>query len=167
MILAWLVLAEVAVLRAGELLYARRTARLLRERGARLVRQDGMGLIVALHALWFAACAAEAWQFGERFGWWTGLGILLATVGLFLRFSSMEALAWRWNTRLYVLPEAPLVASGPYAVARHPIYTGVWLELAGIPLALGLWRTALVASALHVAVLARRIRLEEQALGLR
>lgn len=165
--LAFVLLAEVALLRLGELLYAGRVGRLLRQRGARLVRRDGMGLIVLVHLAWFAGCAAEAAFFGEAFGWWSGLGLLAAVTGATLRYLSMAELDWRWNTRVYVLPEAPLVASGPYAVLRHPIYVGVGLELAGIPLALGLWRTAAAITLLNAIALRRRIRLEDEALGRR
>jgi methyltransferase len=79
----------------------------------------------------------------------------------------MAALGWRWNTRVYVLPQAPLVATGPYRFLRHPIYVGVALELAGFPLMLGLWGTLAGIALLHPFAVLRRIRLEERALGLR
>ncbi|HUR64156.1 MAG TPA: isoprenylcysteine carboxylmethyltransferase family protein [Candidatus Thermoplasmatota archaeon] len=154
--------------RIGELLYARRTAAILEARGARLVRADGYGFIVAVHALFFAACLAEGtlspWA---GLGWWSFLGIALFLAGQALRYGSMAALRWRWNTRVYVLPEAPLVASGPYRFLRHPIYAGVLLELAGFPLLLGLWGTLVGIALLHPFAVVRRIRLEERALGLR
>jgi methyltransferase len=79
----------------------------------------------------------------------------------------MQALGWRWSTRVWVLPDAPLVTSGPYRFFRHPIYLGVSLELAGLPVAFGLWRTALAVGALNAVAVLVRIRFEERALGVR
>ncbi len=159
-------LVGVGLQRAAEIVYARRTARGLLANGARFVRDDGMGLIVAVHAAWFAACLAEGSLAGVGFGWWTGLGMLLFALGAALRYGSMAALRGRWSTRVFVLPDAPLVTTGPYRFLRHPIYLGVSLELAGLPLAFGLWRTAAVVAVLNALALRRRIRLEEKALGL-
>lgn len=164
--LASLAYAAVGVQRVAELLYARRTGRRLAGAGARLVRDDGMGLLVGVHALWFAASLAEAWWAGEALGWWTAAGLGLFAAGSALRYGAMAALGWRWSTRVWVLPHAPLVTGGPYRFLRHPIYLGVALELAGLPLALGLWRTAAGLSVVHLAAVRRRIRKEERALGL-
>jgi methyltransferase len=153
--------------RIGELLYARRTARRLEDAGARLA-PDGYGGIVAVHVAFFAGCLVEGllapWP---AFGWWTWLGLAAFVAGQAFRYSSMAALGPRWNTRVYVLPAAPLVAKGPYRFLRHPIYVGVALELLGFPLLFGLWATALGIALVHPVALLRRIRLEERALGLR
>ncbi|HUR61107.1 MAG TPA: isoprenylcysteine carboxylmethyltransferase family protein [Candidatus Thermoplasmatota archaeon] len=153
--------------RLAELAYARHTARRLVARGGRLVRQDGYAALVALHSLFFGACLVEGslapWT---GLGWWSVAGLAAFVAGQGLRYGSMWVLRDRWNTRVYVLPGAPLVASGPYRFLRHPIYAGVALELAGFPLLFGLWGTLLATSLLHPLVLLRRIRLEERALGL-
>ena len=41
------------------------------------------------------------------------------------------------------------MAGGPYRWVRHPNYLGVALELFGVPLLFGAWRTALVFTALN------------------
>ena len=38
-----------------------------------------------------------------------------------------------------VAPEQKVISTGPYAVVRHPMYSGALLMLFGIPLALGSW----------------------------
>jgi len=63
--------------------------------------------------------------------------------------------------------EGGIVTRGPYRFLRHPIYAGVLLELAGFPLMFGLWGTLVGIALLHPFAVLRRIRLEEQALGLR
>jgi protein-S-isoprenylcysteine O-methyltransferase Ste14 len=36
-------------------------------------------------------------------------------------------------------PDQKVVSAGPYALVRHPMYTGALIMLAGVPLALGSW----------------------------
>jgi methyltransferase len=162
-----LVLALVVVQRIGELWHARRTAQRLERRGAQWVPADGYGLLFVVHVLLIAGALAEAifapWA---DVGWWTVAGALLFGVGAALRYASMLALGDRWSTRVYILDE-PLVKAGPYRWLRHPIYVGVTLELAGIPMMAGLWVTLVVVAALNALALARRIRVEERALGIR
>ena len=77
----------------------------------------------------------------------------------------LASLGPRWTTRIIVLPEAPLVRRGPYRVVNHPNYLVVVAEIVVLPLVFGLWPVALIFSALNAAVLAIRIRAENQALG--
>jgi len=163
----WVVLALVGLQRVLELLYARKAAKRLSAAGARWIPEDGYGLIVAVHVLLFVGCVAEGlWAPWPQAGWWTFAGGFLYALGAALRYTSMAALKERWSTRVYTLPGAPLVASGPYRYVRHPIYLGVFLELLGIPLLGGFWLTLLVLTMLHIVALRRRIRIEERALGL-
>jgi|ERR1700733_543710 len=47
-------------------------------------------------------------------------------------------------TIIQVEPEQKVIATGPYALVRHPMYTGSFLMLIGTPLALGSWWGLLV-----------------------
>jgi protein-S-isoprenylcysteine O-methyltransferase Ste14 len=57
-----------------------------------------------------------------------------------------------------------LITSGPYALVRHPIYTGLLLAFVGCAVARGEWRGVL-AVAVVFAVLWHKLRLEEKWLG--
>jgi protein-S-isoprenylcysteine O-methyltransferase Ste14 len=54
-----------------------------------------------------------------------------------------------------------LIRSGPYALVRHPIYTGLLLALIGTALMVGNWR-ALIGLAIMVGAIVRKLKIEER-----
>ena len=56
-----------------------------------------------------------------------------------------------------------VISTGPYAYVRHPMYTGMMLFFAGLPLALGSW-WGLAMAPLFLALFAVRIGIEERTL---
>jgi alkylresorcinol/alkylpyrone synthase len=151
----------VAAQRLAELVYARRNARrLLAEGGV----EHGAGrypLLVLLHAAWLVALfvlvppgAAVSWPL-------LALYLLLQAARLWV----LASLGRFWTTRVITLPQAPLVARGPYRWLRHPNYLVVAAEIAVLPLAFGAWQLALGFSLANALVLADRIRTEERALA--
>lgn len=151
----------VAAQRLAELVYARRNARrLLAEGGI----EHGAGrypLLVSLHAAWLVAVfllvprdAAVSWPL-------IGVYLLLQAARLWV----LASLGRFWTTRVITLPQAPLVARGPYRWLRHPNYLVVAAEIAVLPLAFGAWQLALGFSLANALVLADRIRTEERALA--
>lgn len=81
-----------------------------------------------------------------------------------VRLWVLASLRSRWTTRVLVLPGASLVACGPYRWLRHPNYIVVALEIAAVPLALGLPWVAATFSLANASVLAWRIGVENRAL---
>ena len=94
---------------------------------------------------------------------WGWLGVFVVLQGL--RLWVLASLGPLWTTRIITLPGAPLVRRGPYRFLRHPNYAVVVAEIAVLPLVFGAWRIALVFSLLNLALLAWRIRVEQQALA--
>ncbi|MSO68282.1 MAG: hypothetical protein EXQ82_10885 [Pseudolabrys sp.] len=92
---------------------------------------------------------------------WLAVFILLQAGRLWV----IASLRSRWTTRVIVMPGAVSVAHGPYRFLRHPNYLIVVAEIAVVPLALGLPVIALVFSIANAALLATRIRVENQALA--
>lgn len=153
-------LAFLCLQRLSELVIAQRnTARLL-AKGGREAGASHYPLIVALHTAWLVGLAYFSW--GEPVNWWF---VALYAVLQVFRVWILISLGARWTTRIIVLPEAPLVARGPYRFVRHPNYLLVACEIACAPAIFGLWIFAAVFSVLNAAVLYLRISVENKALS--
>jgi protein-S-isoprenylcysteine O-methyltransferase Ste14 len=87
------------------------------------------------------------------------LGDLLVALGL-----GIDLLVFRENSygssTIETVAGQQVISTGPYALVRHPMYVGVVVMLAGVPLALGsYWGLAFLL--LDVPILALRIHDEE------
>jgi protein-S-isoprenylcysteine O-methyltransferase Ste14 len=89
------------------------------------------------------------------------VGWLLAAAGLLFTVWARRHLATNWSGTVTIKADHELITTGPYALARHPIYTGLLLGFLGSALALGRWR-GIVAVALVGLALWRKLRIEEQ-----
>jgi methyltransferase len=161
MSLVYLVLGVVALERLGELALAARNTRRLRAAGAVELDASAYPLFALLHGAWLAslvlfvpASAPASWPL---------LGAFAALQ--FGRIWVIASLSRYWTTRLIVLPDHPLIASGPYRFLRHPNYLIVIGEIAVLPLAFGMIWFAVLFSILNLAILWVRVREENQALG--
>jgi len=125
---AEIILALVTAQRGAELVLARRNTKALMAQGAIEIAAIHYPLLVVLHASWLMAL----WVFGHDQP--VNVIALLAYLVLQgLRVWVMATLGPRWTTRIVVLPNAPLVTSGPYRLVRHPNYAVVIGEIAVLP----------------------------------
>jgi methyltransferase len=155
----WLypVVALVALQRFGEIGLARRNTRQLLaaggvERGAR-----HYPLFIVLHGGWLVALAVVVPS---------DTAPNLVLLGIFAalqlgRVWVIASLGRYWTTRIITVPGAPLIRHGPYRYMKHPNYLIVIAEIAVLPLAFHAWSLALVFSALNLALLGWRIRVED------
>ena len=93
---------------------------------------------------------------------WFGAGLFAA--GTALRWWAIVHLGRFFSVDVAIAHDHEVVETGPYHVVRHPSYTGLLLQCAGLGVVLG---TALSLFAIVVPtflVLAHRIRVEERAL---
>jgi len=102
---------------------------------------------------------------GERFlplvEWPFWLGSFLTAGGLLFTVWARLHLGRNWSGSVTIKQGHELVTSGPYALVRHPIYTGLLLAFLGSALAVGEWR-AVLAFALAAGALWRKLRVEER-----
>jgi methyltransferase len=157
---AILLLTLVTMERLAELWLARRNTAALLARGAYEIAPGHYPLIVLLHAGWLAGLWGIGWAAPVNLFW---LGIFLALQ--IARIWTLATLGRRWTTRIIVLPDAPLVKTGPYRFLSHPNYVVVIGEIAVLPLCLGLPWYAFAFSIANLAVLAIRVRAENASLA--
>jgi methyltransferase len=155
----------VGLERLAELVVAKKNLAWSLARGG---RETGFGhypFMVVLHTGLLAGCLLEVWLGGRPFVpvlGWPMLALVLASQGL--RWWCIRTLGPRWNTRIIVVPDLPLITGGPYRLIRHPNYVAVIVEGAALPLVHTAWLTALVFSILNAGLLTVRIRAENTAL---
>ena len=87
-------------------------------------------------------------------------GALLTAAGLLFAVWARRHLGRNWSATVTVKEDHALVESGPYALVRHPIYSGLLLAFIGSALALGEWR-GLLAVLIVLWALWRKLQLEE------
>jgi methyltransferase len=155
----WLV-GFLVIQRLAELGWARRNTARLRAAGAVEFGAAHYPLMVALHVGWLLALAVYSYGHDVA-GWGLAAFVVLQAARLWV----IASLGARWTTRVIVVPGSAAVRHGPYRWLRHPNYWVVALEIAVVPLALGLPWLALVFSLLNAALLAWRIRVENRALA--
>lgn len=156
---AWLVAFLVAQ-RLLELGFAHFNTVRLRARGGVEFGAAHYPVIIVLHASWILGL----WVFGRDrpiIAFWLAVFVILQACRLWV----IGSLGRRWTTRVIVLPGADGVKRGPYRWLKHPNYLVVALEIAVVPLALGLPIFALIYSIANAALLAYRIRIENDAIA--
>ncbi|WP_069741691.1 isoprenylcysteine carboxyl methyltransferase family protein [Streptomyces sp. EN23] len=159
-----LVLA-VAAERLAELVVARRNTRWSLARGGVESGRGHYPAMVALHTALLAGCLAEVHLADRPFPPVVGWAMVAAVVAAqALRWWCIRTLGPRWNTRVIVVPGLARVTGGPYRWLSHPNYVAVAAEGLALPLVHGAWVTALVFTTLNTALMAVRIRCEDEAL---
>ena len=163
---AFLVLAVALVTaqRLLELTLARRNERKARAKGAVERGREHYPFMIALHSLWLASTLVEGALRGPELPPYWPVPLALFLLAQLLRYWAVFSLGESWNTKILVVPGAKLVRRGPYKYLNHPNYVVVVVEILTFPLIFGAWVTALVFTALNVALLYVRIREENKAL---
>lgn len=129
--------------------------------GSRVVRA-----VVFLVAIVLLSVPSLPWAFLYRpilkqglVAFFAGAAVTLA--GVFFAIWAREHLGKNWSRSVTVKQDHELITSGPYALVRHPIYTGILTGFLGSAMAEGQVRS-LIAFVLVAAVLWFKLRLEER-----
>jgi methyltransferase len=153
-------IAFLVAQRLAELALARSNTRRLRAAGGVEFGAAHYSFMVTLHVAWLAGL----WLIGRDRPIdpsWLSLFVVLQAARVWV----ITSLDRRWTTRVIVLPGAEPLARGPYRFVKHPNYLIVALEIAVVPLALGLPLFALIFSLANGAILAVRLSVENRALA--
>ncbi|WP_141578872.1 isoprenylcysteine carboxyl methyltransferase family protein [Actinomadura sp. WMMA1423] len=160
-----LLIALVGAERLAELVVARRNERWARSKGGIEYGRGHYPGIVAAHTGLLGGALLEAWLLDRPFVpllGWSMLGVTVLAQAL--RWWCIAALGKRWNTRVIIVPDLPLVDRGPYRRFRHPNYVAVVAEGVALPLVHTCWITALLFTLVNLGLLRTRIRTENAAL---
>jgi protein-S-isoprenylcysteine O-methyltransferase Ste14 len=91
---------------------------------------------------------------------WTGVALALA--GLALTWWARVHLGREWSLMVTLKQDHRLVRSGPYAIVRHPIYTGILLALLGSTIVYHVSPQGLLGLALSTYGIVLKLRQEER-----
>ncbi|HEU5328704.1 MAG TPA: methyltransferase, partial [Thermomicrobiales bacterium] len=94
---------------------------------------------------------------------WRTPGLVLELLGLGLATWARATLGEHWTGRVTLTADQPLSTSGPYRLARHPLYTGLLAAALGTAVVQGQVR-GLAGFALLIAAYRRKVGYEEPAL---
>src|SRR5262245_41700499 len=163
--IALITLVAVLLVMAGEAVLAAFSERVLLARGAREAERDVIGIMRWAYPGCFMLMAIEGALRGP-----SPPSILLAGLALFgsakaLKAWAIASLGPRWTFRVIVLPDAPLIASGPYRLLNHPNYVAVIGELVGFAMIVYAPIAGAVAVIFFGSLMRARIRVEDRALG--
>lgn len=172
---AWVLLAALLVIRVTSDARLWRVQRQLMEERAGLPLRRGQPtadrvLIVAFMATYaglVAFCAADVWRLQllpQPASWLRAAGLGAFVAGWWIVHRALETNAFAAFVVRHQADRGQVVVSdGPYAVVRHPMYAGLVAVMPGLALWLGS-TAGTVFTAVPVAILAARIRVEERML---
>lgn len=162
---AGVTLLAVVLLMAGEAALSAHNESVLRARGAVEPPGDVYRTMRWAYPVCFVAMALEGALTGPP-----PRDVLTAGLAMFgfakaLKIAAISALGVRWTYKVLVLPGEPLVYGGPYRCLRHPNYVAVFGEIAGVALIVWAPITGIASMIGFGWLIARRVRVEDRALG--
>ena len=143
----------------------------LANRVKRITRQESHGqraahivpMVVAGVLLFFRSPDGGTWleqPILPRAAWMAQAGLAVVLTGLGFAIWARLALAGNWSGTVTLKQDHELVQTGPYRLARHPIYTGLLTAILGTALAIDEYRGPLAFLVTSLAFI-RKMQTEE------
>ncbi|MCL4466089.1 MAG: isoprenylcysteine carboxylmethyltransferase family protein [Chloroflexi bacterium] len=103
-----------------------------------------LGVLVLGMLIWLINPARMRWSALALPGWarWGGAGIVVVALALLIWVH--QTLGGNFSSTLKIRERHKLVTAGPYRWVRHPMYSGIFLWAAGVPLITANWFAILV-----------------------
>ena len=160
----YLLFAVIAIQRLVELFIAKSNEKWMKGHGGIEYGQKHYKFMIGIHLLFFVSLLLEE-TFGEKTlnSYWLILFVLFLVTQAG-RIWVIASLGRFWNTKIIVVPQAEVIAKGPYKYIKHPNYFIVTVELLIIPLMFNAYWTLFTFAFLNQLILSIRIPLEERAL---
>lgn len=129
--------------------------------GPKAEKETGQKIVQAVASVVFLADFTIP-AFDHRYGWSSVpayaavAGDLMMVLGFIIVFAVFKANSYTSGI-IEVAEDQKVISTGPYALVRHPMYTGGLIMLFGIPLALGSWWGMLINLPMTAAVVWRML----------
>ena len=117
-------------------------------------------LVLAGAVLVFAALRPDPLL--PEYDWLQWAGVALALAGLAFTWWARIHLGREWSAVVTLKEDHRLIRSGPYAITRHPIYTGILLAFVGSVIVYGASAQALLGFAFVTLGFVLKLRQEER-----
>ena len=158
--LIWLIPEALGMF--GQRAMVARTEAVVQDRGS-------LGILIGLQWTGIALCLAFGWIFQRAAIRWQPvaifrLGILLMLLGVALRWHAIRTLGRYFTRDVAVSTNQHVVRRGPYRFVRHPAYSGTFLTMLGVGLAMTNWASLLTLGICVTLGHLYRVRVEEEAL---
>lgn len=163
--IASVTIVAALLIMAGEAALSAFNERQLRARGAIEPAGDVINTMRWAYPLSFVAIGIEGAITGPAPREVMMYGLALFGLAKALKLWAISSLGSRWSFRVLVLPGAPLITSGPYRFLAHPNYVAVAAEIASVALIVWAPITGVLATTGFGALMVKRIRIEDRALG--
>ncbi|MEM8919419.1 MAG: isoprenylcysteine carboxylmethyltransferase family protein [Pseudomonadota bacterium] len=154
------ILVYIVAQRLVELVYANRNTKRLLADGGEEFGADHYHWFIILHSAWLVVIFLMVDPLRPV----APLMLALFIGTQLLRIWTLASIGRWWTTRIISAPHFDRVQRGPYRFIPHPNYVVVVLEIAIVPLMLGLPWVALLFSILNAILLRHRIGVENQVL---
>ena len=153
----------VSVFLVMEAWRARRNERMQLAQGGLEAPGDVYSAMRLAYPAAFAVMIGEgAWRGGASP--YVGAGLVLFALSKALKWWAIVALGRQWTFRVIVVPGMAVVENGPYRFLRHPNYVAVAGELVAVAMMAGASVSGPIATVVFLALVARRIVIENRAL---
>jgi protein-S-isoprenylcysteine O-methyltransferase Ste14 len=166
---AGLFLAACLIWNIPEMIGAiKQTAKVSRKEAS--VRDRGsMGILIGLQWAGLALNFLLAWLFpAAAISWYRTtlflLGVTLILLGVALRWYAIWTLGNYFTRDVAVSTDQKVVQNGPYRYIRHPAYSGTFLTMVGVGLAMTNWASLVALLTCVLLGHMYRVRVEEKAL---
>jgi protein-S-isoprenylcysteine O-methyltransferase Ste14 len=101
------------------------------------------------------------WRFLPDLKLYAWIGLLMTMAGVAFAIWARLTLGRNWSGTVTIKQDHELIRTGPYALVRHPIYTGITLAVLGTAIFDGRVRSAILILVM-LSVLIHKMRMEEQ-----
>ena len=150
--------------RLAELYVSSKNQKWLLRNGAIEYGKEHYPYMVAMHTLFIISVIAEyIWRDDTIVSYPL---IILFFLLIVIKVVVISTLGHYWNTKIYKVPGTRPVATGIYKYIKHPNYIIVICEIVIIPLAFGLYYTAIAFTILNALMLTVRIKKENEVLAM-